>query len=655
LPAIAQELEAELFFNNDPGFGNGIAFDPQSNESVDMIIAQAAEMLEHGKHSVFVRITENGKWSHYGFAGFVIVQESFHASLVAGEYFFNSESGAGEGNILSMDASDAIDLELTANTAGLTQGRHYLHFRVGNGSVWSHYRQMSFMVNSSESIPINGAEFFINEDPGQGAATVSAIEAGNEIDFMLDLSPESLEPGRQFLHFRVRNGHLWSHYTQFPFTVTRSDESIAPLASLQFFINESEEEAHNWTTELLIESADSIDDDFSFSAHGLPAGVNELYLKINDSNNYMSHYIPVEFVVCESIHPVLETDGTLLTCLTDETPDAWQWLLNGDTIPGATGATFTALQSGTYSVFVYYNGNCFEESAPIEVTVIEECEPINVSIEATGNILLALTDFQPEAFQWLLNGDTIPDATLAEYVALENGVYSVVVFYENDCVEVSADYEFIIETNTSGSFVFNTRPQFPFGNSSGAFGFNTSPLQSIWAYSDFFLFDTQFNTYKVELNVSPPESGNASGAGSYIPLWKVNVAFRPASGYLFLHWADQRGNVISKENPYSFSMPAEDITMIAHAQKITSVGDIEIADLTIFPNPASDYFKIESEQIIKVVAIHDIKGGILYRDEPNVNDIRIKTDQLVNGVYIIKIETSLGSYNRKVIIDGNIR
>jgi hypothetical protein len=620
-----------------------------------MVIAQAAEILEPGKHAVFVRIRENNLWSHYSFAGFVIVQESFHASLVAGEYFFNAEPGAGEGNILAMDASDAIDLELTANTAGLTQGRHYLHFRVGNGSVWSHYRQMSFLVNSSESIPINGAEFFINEDPGQGAATASAIEADNEIDLTLDLAPESMEQGRQYLHFRVRNSHLWSHYTQIPFTTTRSEESIAPLASLQFFINESDDEVHNWTTELLSESADTLDGDFEFSANGLPTGVNELYLKITDSNHYMSHYVPIEFVVCESIHPVVETDGTLLTCLTDETPDAWQWLLNGDTIPGATGATFTALQSGMYSVIVNYNGNCTEQSAPVEVTVIIPCDPINVNIEVNGNNFLAVTDFQPETYQWLLNGDTIPEATLAEYVALENGVYSVVVFYENDCVEVSADYEFIIETNTSGSFVFNTRPQFPFDNSSGAFDFNTSPLQSIWAYSDFFLFDTQFNTYKVELNVSPPESGNATGAGSYIPLWKVTVSFRPAPGYVFLHWADQRGNVISEENPYNFSMPAEDVSMIAHAQKLTSVGNLEIADLRVFPNPASEYIKIESEQTIKVVAIHDIKGGILFRDEPNVNDIQILTDQFVNGVYIVRIETSQGSYNRKVIIDGNKR
>jgi len=48
---------------------------------------------------------------------------------------------------------------------------------------------------------------------------------------------------------------------------------------------------------------------------------------------------------------------------------SYQWYLNGNAIVGGTMQTFTADESGTYTVLVVFSGNCTDFAEPIEVTV----------------------------------------------------------------------------------------------------------------------------------------------------------------------------------------------------------------------------------------------------------------------------------------------
>ncbi len=56
-----------------------------------------------------------------------------------------------------------------------------------------------------------------------------------------------------------------------------------------------------------------------------------------------------------------------------------QWLLNNNIIPGATGNTFTPLQSGSYSVIATQN-NCTSQSAPVNI-IITQLEELNSSTD----------------------------------------------------------------------------------------------------------------------------------------------------------------------------------------------------------------------------------------------------------------------------------
>ncbi|MFW5708276.1 MAG: T9SS type A sorting domain-containing protein, partial [Bacteroidota bacterium] len=334
------------------------------------LITNSIAGLTPGRHYLYFRTGSGSVWSHYHQMGFFVEDTQEVLPLSGAEFFFNEDPGLGEATAVELEPADEIDLSFELTPESLDPGRQFLYFRLRNGNTWSQYHQMGIFVEDTEEVlPLSGAEFFINEDPGLGEATAVELEPANEIDLSFDLTPESLDPGRQFLYFRLKNGNTWSQYARFPFAAIQSSAAFGSLTSFQFFFTQSDTEPHSWDNELPIEPADSIDGTFEFPSAGLTLGENRLFLKLADSRSIMSHYVFMDFYYCGTINPVIEADGQVLTCLTDLSPNSYQWLLNGDTIPGATESVFTAEQSGLYSVIVNYDEDCNELSDEVNIVI----------------------------------------------------------------------------------------------------------------------------------------------------------------------------------------------------------------------------------------------------------------------------------------------
>ncbi len=101
------------------------------------------------------------------------------------------------------------------------------------------------------------------------------------------------------------------------------------------------------------------------------------------------------------------------------------WSLNGTTIPGATSSTYSATQTGSYTVAVS-NGICNQVSAAVQITVFE------ATISSTNNATtfcpgstLTLTSSVGTSYQWTLNGTNIPGATNQTYDVTQAGTYAV--------------------------------------------------------------------------------------------------------------------------------------------------------------------------------------------------------------------------------------
>ncbi len=111
---------------------------------------------------------------------------------------------------------------------------------------------------------------------------------------------------------------------------------------------------------------------------------------------------------------------------------SYQWLRNGNIIPGATNSGYTTDSADTYSLIVS-NGTCSETLAGTVVSA--QPHPI-VSFTAPNTLYTG--SFY--AYQWYKNGVLIPGATSSVFDESSNGLYSVVVTDINGCTDTSSSF-----------------------------------------------------------------------------------------------------------------------------------------------------------------------------------------------------------------------
>lgn len=107
---------------------------------------------------------------------------------------------------------------------------------------------------------------------------------------------------------------------------------------------------------------------------------------------------------------------------------------------------------------------------------------------------------------------------------------------------------------------------------------------------------------------------------------------------IYLAWVNDytNGNLLSIDDI--------DIT----ATPIMAVNDISKKDVSLFPNPTSDYFTITNTSDILSVKIYDLSGKVVKSQLQSTND-KFDISNLDNGIYNIMIETKTGTVNKKII------
>lgn len=155
--------------------------------------------------------------------------------------------------------------------------------------------------------------------------------------------------------------------------------------------------------------------------------------------------------------PIISTLDNLTYCEGDEfsvtfsvdiTGDSYQWLLNGNAIEDAINSSYTANIPGVYSVEVTID-DCTGLSNELEIVANPIPNPTISSINSLiicgdEEILVEFTiDITSDSYQWLLNGDEIPEATNNTFIATEVGTYSVEVTIEG-CTGLSNELTIVV-------------------------------------------------------------------------------------------------------------------------------------------------------------------------------------------------------------------
>jgi hypothetical protein len=198
-------VQAEYFWDTDPGAGNGTAMtasDGAFGSTLEAIMAQTSALPSLGAHTFNVRVKdEDGAWGPV----FTTVIDIFPASVPsqainvqAAEYFWDTDPGAGNGStMVAFDGnfSDAIEVIALSTSTLPVVGVHTLGMRVQDvqgdwGPVFNVVMDMWSDVTSFPDISVQQAEYFFDNDPGEGAATAMLA-----VDGAFDSVIESIKGG----------------------------------------------------------------------------------------------------------------------------------------------------------------------------------------------------------------------------------------------------------------------------------------------------------------------------------------------------------------------------------------------------------------------------------------------------------------------------
>ncbi len=88
--------------------------------------------------------------------------------------------------------------------------------------------------------------------------------------------------------------------------------------------------------------------------------------------------------------------------------------------------------------------------------------------------------------------------------------------------------------------------------------------------------------------------------------------------------------------------------------KVVSVNFSDKQSFSIIPNPAKDFTTISFSKTVDkaTIAVYDITGkAVIMQSLSGANAYKLNTQTFTNGVYMIKVNTTTGSYNEKLLIN----
>ncbi|MGH1339751.1 MAG: T9SS type A sorting domain-containing protein [Aureispira sp.] len=198
----------EWFVNVEPGIGNGVPFtvtnpaDPLSGlDSLDL------DTLSKGTHRFCVRYHNNmGQWSHTECYTIQVSEPQAPTTLVAGEYFFDTDPGLGNGLVLNNFApADSINLLDSLPIGNLNTGLHVFGLRYRNNrGQWSHTAR--YLVQVVEEVKVVALEYVVDGTPGIQVGTVVGITPpASFVQYEDSVNTTPLAVGWHTLNVRVQN------------------------------------------------------------------------------------------------------------------------------------------------------------------------------------------------------------------------------------------------------------------------------------------------------------------------------------------------------------------------------------------------------------------------------------------------------------------
>ena len=191
--ALGQAVqEAEYFWDNDPGQGNGFsltATDGTFDEAIEAAFANNLTLPSAGSHTFNVRVRD--AFNAWGPVYTTVVtiesgQSLGLSGLIQAEYYWDTDPGAGNGTpLLAFDGNfnEALETVFANSVALPATGPHTFNVRVRDslnqwGAVFTTVLSIEGLA-VAELPAMQLAEYFWDTDPGQGNGTALIAFDGN--------------------------------------------------------------------------------------------------------------------------------------------------------------------------------------------------------------------------------------------------------------------------------------------------------------------------------------------------------------------------------------------------------------------------------------------------------------------------------------------
>ncbi len=228
----------EYYIDTDPGPGNGIPVALTAATSLNLFPSLATASLSAGFHILHVRARDaDGNWGIPEIRPFYVVPGGVAtlASIVQLEYFFDTEPGYGAGTALTVTAGGQINLAALIGSASLSTGFHTISIRAkDDAGEWGMAETRTFYVDAFSQV--SALEYFIDTDPGDGAATSVPVTTSGQLDVNVSIPTGSLPGGVHTLGVRAaRTDGSWGNTSTVSFSVKDTQTiSFGALAGATF-------------------------------------------------------------------------------------------------------------------------------------------------------------------------------------------------------------------------------------------------------------------------------------------------------------------------------------------------------------------------------------------------------------------------------------
>ncbi len=237
-------------------------------------------------------------------------------NIVAAEYFFDADPGAGKGTPLAIGTpADSVHVVDSVATSALGVGAHTFSIRTKTADgKWSLFETRSFFISQSSTqglLNITAAEYFFDADPGVGKGKkLTVAKAKDTIHIEDSVVTTSLSAGAHTFSVRTRTSdNKWSVFETRSFFIAGSGNGLLNITAAEYFFDAADAGVGKCTPLSIGTAKDSVHIDDSVSVAALQPGSHTLAIRTKTSDNKWSLFETRSFYISSTGSGLLTIDS----------------------------------------------------------------------------------------------------------------------------------------------------------------------------------------------------------------------------------------------------------------------------------------------------------------------------------------------------------